>query len=327
MKPNKQFSEVLNLIKGAEAKAFRAVNTVLIELYWHIGQYISERKEWGKSTVAELAEFLQLETPGRNGFSERNLWRMKQFYETYYESSKLTPLVTEINWTHHLIILVQCKTEEEREFYMRLCIQERLSKRELERQINSSTFERTAIANQKLAPVVRDLQAGINAFKDSYIFEFLSLPEAHLEKDLKQALLANLKAFILELGRDFTYMGEEYRLQVGNTDFAADLLFYHRRLQCIVAFELKTEMFQPSDLGQLNFYLEALDRDVKLPHEAPSIGILLCRGKDDVVVEYALSRTLSPALVADYQLKLPSRELLREKYEELILMAENNLDT
>lgn len=249
---------------------------------------------------------------------------MKQFYETYHESPKLTPLVTEINWTHHLIILVQCKTEAEREFYMRLCIQERLSKRELERQINSSTFERTSISNQKLQALPGEIPKDI--FKDSYIFEFLSLPEAHLEKDLKQALLANLKAFILELGRDFTYMGEEYRLQVGNTDFSADLLFYHRRLQCIVAFELKTDMFQPSDLGQLNFYLEALDRDVKLPHEAPSIGVLLCRGKDDVVVEYAMSRTLSPALVADYQLKLPSRELLREKYEELILMTENNLD-
>ncbi|MDO5614954.1 MAG: PDDEXK nuclease domain-containing protein [Cruoricaptor ignavus] len=156
-----------------------------------------------------------------------------------------------------------------------------------------------------------------NTFKDSYIFEFLNLSEPHNESDLQKGLLKQMKNFILELGRDFIFIDEEYKVQVGNSDFYIDLLFYHRGLQCLVAFELKAEKFKPEHLGQINFYLEALDRDVKKTHENPSIGILLCKGKDSEVVEYALSRSLSPALVSDYQTQLPDKKLLQQKLHEL----------
>jgi predicted nuclease of restriction endonuclease-like (RecB) superfamily len=153
-------------------------------------------------------------------------------------------------------------------------------------------------------------------FRDSYVLDFLNLPPSHSEDDLQTALVRCLKDFILELGRDFSFLGQEYRLQVGNSDFFIDLLFYHRELQSLVAFELKIDKFKPEYLGQLEFYLEALDRDIKKPHENPSIGVLLCRDKDDEVVEYALSRVLSPTIVAEYETKLIPKETLRQKLNE-----------
>lgn len=167
---------------------------------------------------------------------------------------------------------------------------------------------------------MRELHPNIDlAFKDNYVLEFLGLPEVHSERDLQKALANNIKAFILELGQDFIFMADEYRLQVGNQDFYIDLLFYHRGLSALVAFELKIGKFSPEHMGQLNFYLEALDRDVKKPHENPSIGVLLCRDKDDEVVEYSLSRNLSPALIAQYQLQLPDKKLIRAKLHELLM--------
>jgi predicted nuclease of restriction endonuclease-like (RecB) superfamily len=207
---------------------------------------------------------------------------------------------------------------EEREYYLRLCIQERYTSRELDRQISASQFERTMIGNQKLSAALREMQpSAAHAFKDHYVLEFLGLPEKYDEDDLQAALIRHMKTFVLELGRDFIFVGEEVRLQVGNQDFFVDLLFFHRGLSALVAFELKIGRFSPEDLGQLNFYLEALDRDVKKPHENPSIGILLCRDKDDEVVEYALSRHLSPTLIAQYQLQLPDKKLLQAKLHEL----------
>ena len=171
----------------------------------------------------------------------------------------------------------------------------------------------------KLSTPLRELQPHIGeAFKDNYVLEFLGLPETHSENDLQTAVVRHMKAFILELGKDFLFVGEQYRLQVGNQDFYIDLLFYHRGLSALVAFELKIGKFSPEHMGQLNFYLEALDRDVKKPHENPSIGVLLCRDKDDEVVEYALSRNLSPTLVAQYQLQLPDKKLIQAKLHELL---------
>jgi len=280
-----KFTEVIRLIQKARYNAFKAVNTELINLYWEIGKYISERtaKEgWGKSTVTQLAEYIQANEPESRGFSDKNLWRMKQFYETYSLLPKLSPLVRELSWTHNLIIFSRCKTNEEREFYLRLCKNENYNKRELERQINTSYFERTMLGNaQKLATPLQQVPQSIeNIFKESYVLEFLNLPEPFTENKLQKALTQKLKSFLLELGKDFLFMGEQYRLQVGNKDFYIDLLFFHRQLQCLVAFELKTADFSPEHLGQLNFYLEALDRNVKKPHENPGIGILLCKGKD-----------------------------------------------
>jgi RecB family endonuclease NucS len=169
-----------------------------------------------------------------------------------------------------------------------------------------------------VSPAVTQIHpTATDEFKNAYNVEFLGLPAEHSEADLHGALLRNLGRFLTELGRDFCFVGSQYPVQVGNQDFAIDLVFYHRGLQCLVALELKTEKFKPADVGQLAFYLEALDRDVKKPHERPSIGVLLCATKDDEVVEYALSRTMSPTLVAEYQTLLPSKELLRAKLHEL----------
>ncbi|MES1221599.1 MAG: PDDEXK nuclease domain-containing protein [Bacteroidota bacterium] len=243
--------------------------------------------------------------------------------QIFKEDIRETVLVN-LTWTNHLLIFSRCKTEEEREFYIRLAIKEKYSKRELDRQISAGLFERTMISNKKLSPALKELHPNIfNNFKDSYVFEFLNLPESHNEDDLQKGLVRQMKQFILELGKDFLFIGEEYKMQVGNRDFYIDLLFYHRGLQCLVAFELKKEKFEPEYLGKINFYLEALDRDIKKPNENPSIGILLCKDKDSEVVEYALSRSLSPTMVAEYKTQLPDKKLLQQKLHELF---ENNIE-
>ena len=325
------FNEVINQIRLSKEKAYKQVNTVLIDLYWSIGKYISDKsikENWGKSIVKELADFIKKEDPTIKGFSDKNLWRMKQFYETYKENEKLSALLRELSWTNNLLILSSSKTDEEREFYILLSIKENLSSRELERQIKSSIYERTMLANKKLSSVVKELpQDTTNVFKDIYSLEFLGLPPVHSEKKLQQSLVSSLKDFILELGMGFAFIGEEYRVQVGMEDFYIDLLFFHRHLQCLVAFELKIGKFKPSDLGQLEFYLEALDRDVKSDTENPSIGVLICSQKDDEVVEYALSRSLSPTVIAEYETKLIPKKVLQDKLNELYSQLESdNLD-
>lgn len=315
------FSEITKLIQQARYETLKKVNTDLIHLHWRIGQYITERTvkdNWGKSIVVELAAFIAANTRQSRGFSDKNLWRMKQFYENYCDKTQFHGLIQQVSWTNNLLIFSKAKSEEEKLFYLNLTIGERLDKRTLERHIDSAYFERTMIANQKLSPVMRVLPQDVtNVFKDTYIFDFLDLTESFSEKDLKKNLIKNLKKFILELGNDFVYMGEEFRLQVGMKDFYVDLLFYHRELCCLVPFELKIEDFKPEFIGKLNFYLEALDRDVKKPHENPSIGVLLCKSKDDEIVEYALNRNISPTLVADYETKFINKKLLQEKLHSL----------
>ncbi|MCC6251077.1 MAG: DUF1016 family protein [Bacteroidia bacterium] len=316
-----RFTDIIQLIKQSRTNAIKAVNAELINLYWNIGEYISkkiEQSEWGDSVVTELANFIQSQEPEIKGFSDKNIWRMKQFYETYKDFPKLSPLVREISWTNNLLIFSRCKIVEEMEFYLKMVKQENYSKRELDRQISASLFERTVIGNSKLSTALRETNHDLTStFKDSYVFEFLNLPDPHSESDLQRGLIRQMKNFILELGKDFLFIGEEYKLQVGNSDFFIDLLFYHRGLQCLVAFELKADKFKPDHLGQLNFYLEALDRNVKKPNENPSIGVLLCKDKDSEVVEYALSRSLSPTMVSEYKTQLPDKKLLQQKLHEL----------
>jgi len=254
------FNEILSQIQISKQKAYAQVNATLVELYWSIGKHISvkvKQKSWGKGVVTELADFIKVKEPNIKGFTARNMWRMKQFYETYKDNLKLSPLVTQLP------------------------------------------------------------QDTTNVFKDIYSLEFLNLPQKHSENNLQQALVSNLKDFILEIGKDFTFMGQEYKVQVGNKDFSIDLLFYHRELQCMVVFELKTDEFSPSYLGQLEFYLEALDRDVKKEHENSSIGILLCREKNEEVVKYALNRSMSPAVIAKYDTELIPKQLLQDKLNEI----------
>lgn len=318
------FAEVARMIEAARHQALQSVNTTLIDLYWQVGAFISrklETAEWGDGVVQQLADYLARTQPGVRGLTRRNLFRMRQFYETYRHEEKVSAVLTQLPWTHHLIILSQSRSQEEREFYLRMAIREKWSSRELERQLKTALFERAMLTPAKASPTLTQLHPNAaEVFKDSYVVEFLQLPEGHSEADLHRGLLQRLREFLIELGRDFCFVGSEFPLQVGRRDFALDLLFFHRGLNCLVAIELKLGRFEPEYLGKLEFYLEALDRDVRKPHENPPIGVLLCATKDDEVVEYALSRALSPALVAEYRTQLPDKRLLAAKLHEFLLL-------
>jgi len=348
----KQFHEIVHLIKSVQNNVFVSINVEMINLYWNVGQYLSiqlSNAAWGDKTVDELADFIQRKYPEIKGFNRRGLYRMKQFFETYSsakfvslpmaqiqgadnQSDEIMPLsmtqfkandirktiLAKISWTHHLTIISRTKTDEEREFYINLCIKERYTVKELDRQIDSSIFERMMIGNATVPARLKETYPDVvNVLRDKYVVEFAGLPDTHNENELQKSLIAKMKQFILELGKDFLFYDEEYRVQVGNSDFYIDLLFFHRGLQCLVAFELKAEKFKPEHLGQLNFYLEALDRDVKKPNENPSIGVLLCKDKDNEVVEYAMSRYVSPTMVSEYPTQLPDKKLLQQKLREL----------
>lgn len=319
------FAEIASLIEAARDRSLRSVNTALVDLYWQIGRTLSERiasAQWGEGVIDRLAAYLARTQPGLRGMTRANLFRMRQFYEVYRDEEKVAPLVRQLPWTHNLIILGQGRRAEEREFYLRVALQENWSKRELERQIEAALFERTILTPAKVSPPVRQRGSeALGVFKDSYVFEFLGLAPGHGEADLHKALLHKLQRFLTELGRDFCYMGSEVPIQVGGRDFSLDLLFYHRGLQCLVAIELKVGRFEPEYLGKLSFYLEALDRDFRKQNEQASIGVLLCASKDDEVVEYALNRTLSPALIAEYQTQLPDKEALVAKLHEFYLQS------
>lgn len=321
--PDTGFAEIVDLIVATRQRALQAVNATLIDLYWQAGAIISRKiaaAEWGDGVVAQLAEHIARAQPGLRGFTRRNLFRMRQFYEAYRDDEIVSALLRQLPWTHHLIILSQSRRDEERDFYLRTAIREKWSKRELERQFKAALFERAVLSPAKVSPLVTQIHPqALNVFRDAYLVEFLALPEAHSELDLHRGLLHRLKDFLIELGRDFCFVGSEFPLQVGKRDFALDLLFFHRGLNCLVAIELKVGRFEPEYLGKLGFYLEALDRDVRKPHENPAIGVLLCASKDDEVVEYALSRSLSPALIAEYQTQLPDKKLLQAKLHEFYL--------
>ena len=319
------FAEVVGLIQTARGRTLQAVNTEMIDLYWRIGDYLHHKIEadgWAKGTVVQLAAYIAQREPGRRGFSPQNLWRMRQFYEAYRQQAKLSSLLRVLPWTHHMIILGQSKRPEEQAFYLRLAAQEKWSSRELERQFRLGAFETAILNPPKLSAVLREMQPeAANAFKGAYMVDFLGLADTHSEADLHQGLLAQLRAFLVELGSDFCFISSEFPVQVGNRDFALDLLFFHRGLNCLVAIELKVDRFEPEHLGKLNFYLEALDRDVRKPHENPAIGVLLCASKDSEVVEYALSRTLSPAMVAEYRTQLPDKAMLAAKLHEFYALS------
>lgn len=326
-----QFNEIITLIRQTREQVFRLANTTMINLYWKVGAYISEKivkAEWGDGVVKQLSDHIARKNPELKGFSDKNLWRMKHFYETYSTADeKLSALLREISWTNNLLIMSRTRSIEERLFYIQLCVHDRLSSRQLERQINTALYERVQTYSPKLSALLRETTPEAESvFRDQYIMEFIGGKEYKSEYSMKRALICQMKDFILELGKDFIYIDQEYRLQVGNSDFRIDLLFFHRELQCLVAFEIKMEQFKPEHLGQLNFYLEALDRDVKKPKENPSIGVLLCKDKDNEVVEYALSRSLSPTMVAEYQLCMPDKKMLQQKMRDITITGDTSAD-
>lgn len=318
-------------------------------------QHRIQVSDYGDKVVDELVAWMKENEPGIKGFDRRSIYRMQEFYRAWHELDwgtwvgknfpfvaavspqiqliedqpseivgtvspqfKAMPsLLSKLSWSHHLELLGKTSSPEEKIFYLLLSIKENYSLRDLRRQLASGIYERQKLSKHDLAKAEHPgAQLIPQIFKDQYIFEFLDLPEPFSERDLQKGLISRLKQFILELGRDFLFVGEEYRLQVGMKDYYTDLLFFHRELECLVVFELKIDDFKPEYLGKINFYLEALDRDVKKPNENPSIGVLLCKTKDKEVVEYAMSRNISPALVAEYKTKLIDKALLQRMLHE-----------
>ena len=325
------FSEIINMIETRRNNAYRKVNEELIGLYWDFGKYISEKvndSNWGDKIVDKLEEFMKREYPTMKGFTRRGIYRMKQFYETYKDNENVSTLLTQISWSNNVIILSSTNSMEEKEFYIRMCINNNYSARELDRQISSGYFQRYMLsdgkANQGLAQTTGEEDYPNTRILDTYSLEFLDLPNNYSEKDLKKSIISNMKDFILEIGKDFTYVGEEYRVQVGNEDVYIDLLFYNRTLSCLVAFELKIGKFKPEYISKMDFYLEALDRQERKENENPSVGVILCANKDEQVVEYAMSRTMSPTMVSQYTLKLIDKRLLENKLKEIKDIVEEN---
>lgn len=324
--------EIKNKIRNSQYEAMRAVNKTLINLYWGIGQEIynqQQEKGWGKSIVELLAKELKKEFPDVQGFSASNLWRMRNFYLTYKDIENLAPLVREISWTKNIAIVEKCKDLLEREFYIKMTKKYGWTKDVLINHIENKTYEKYLL-NQtnfdKALPEKYINQAKL-AVKDEYMFAFLELSEEHSEKELERALVDNIKGFLEEMGGNFAFMGSQYHLNVGGDDFYIDLLLYHRSLKSLIAIELKIGEFKPEFVGQLQFYLTALDKQVKMEHENPSIGIIICKSKNRTVVEYALSDSDKPIGVSTYQIRdtlpeqmknlLPSPEEIKKRLEGL----------
>ena len=325
-KNNNHFEEIMMIVENAKERAYRKVNEELILMYQEVGKYISQKTKeasYGSGFVDNVAEFFSTNYPELKGFNRRGLYRMKQFYELYSDDEKVSTLLTQLCWSNHLTIMSGSKSKEEREFYITLAIKENLTHRELVRQMASGYFERYILSTENNLPAIQKVkQETHHLFMDSYVLEFLDAPKIGNERDFQKSILENLKNFILEIGKDFSFISNEYKVQVGNHDYYIDLLFYHRGLSCLVAFELKIGEFKPEYVGKMNLYLEALDREVKKQTENPSVGVILCASKDDEVVEFALSRTLSPTMVSEYRLKLIDKNLLQRKLKEYIDIVE-----
>jgi predicted nuclease of restriction endonuclease-like (RecB) superfamily len=311
-------SSIKERIRRAQYDALKVVNKEMISLYWDIGHMIVERQEkerWGKSVVENLSVDLQREFPGVQGYSKDNLWRMRKFYLCYKENQKLAPMVQEIGWTHNVIIMERCSDALERQFYIRMTRTFGWTKNVLLHQIENQSYEKT-ILNQtnfdKAVPEKIKKQAKL-AVKDEYTFDFLELADEHSEIELERALMNKINRFLIEMGGAFTFMGNQFRLEVAGEEFYIDILLYHRRLKCLVAIELKAGKFLPEYVGKMQFYLTALDETVKERSENPSIGIILCKDKNKTIVEYALRQSKKPIGVAKYQIvsKLP-QELKKE---------------
>lgn len=326
------FNQIITMIEKRKNNAYKKVNEELILLYLEVGQFLYELIEkgnYGDKITTKAAEFMKNNYPEMRGFTKRNIERMVQFYKTYKDDEIATPLVTQLSWTNNLLILSGSKSEEERHFYLQLSVKENYSKRELDRQITSAYYERYKLSEGNALisknPTIDEDDYPNTRILDTYSLEFLDLPNEYSEKDLKTAIIKNLKDFILEIGKDFTFIGDEYRVQVGNHDFFIDLLFFNRELSCLVAFELKLGEFKAEYLGKMNLYLEALDRDVKKENENPSVGIILCSSKDKDIVEYSLSKNMSQTLISEYKLKLIDKKILENKLSEMKELFEHNV--
>jgi len=314
-------AEIKDKIRAAQYEAIKAVNVQLIALYWELGKAIAEKQStsWGKKIVPNLSKELQREFPNATGFSTTNLWYMVQFYTEYQNDTNLQPLVGEISWTKHIVILSKCKSSQERQFYILATKKFGWAKDVLMQQIENKGYERYLLnqTNFDLALPDDSKKQAYMAVKDHYIFDFLELGAVYSEYELEQALVQNIRYFLLELGGDFTFVGNQYRLQVNDKEYRIDLLLFHRKLQSLVAIDLKIGEFEPEHKGKMEFYLSVLDDKVKLPHENPSIGIIICQRKDRTIVEYSLRSTTMPIGVATYT----TTSKLPEEYQQLLPSA------
>lgn len=304
----KQFVvEVKTLIRAAQYRALQAVNRELIDLYLRLGQLIVERQTqygWGRSIVDHLSQELQIEFPGQSGYSSRNLWLMREFYLEFSQYEFLQPLVAEIDWTKNIVIFTRCKDNLQREFYLRMTRKYGWTKAVLIHHIENQSYEKY-LNNQtnfdQTLPEEYRLQAKL-AIKDEYTFDFLELGEEHSEYELEQSLMKNIRAFLIEMGGDFAFLGNQYVLEVGGRPFKIDLLLFHRRLRSLIAIDLKVREFEPEHKGKMEFYLTALNEQMKLSDENDAIGIIICKSKNKTIVEYALKSTTHPIGVASYMI-------------------------
>jgi predicted nuclease of restriction endonuclease-like (RecB) superfamily len=318
-------------IRLAQYEALKEVNTQLIKLYWEIGKDISERQgeSWGESIVSVLSKELQTEFPGLSGFSERNLWLMTQFYNEYQNVEFLQPLVAEISWTKHIAIMSKCKDNQERRFYIMATKNFGWTKNVLIHQIENKTYEKYLFGQTNFETTLPDSikNQAVLAIKDEYTFDFMDLADNHSERQLEAALVNNVRSFLLEMGSQFTYIGNQYKIKLDDKEYFIDLLLYHRELQCLVAIELKIGEFQPEYKGKMEFYLSLLNDMVKLPHENDSIGIIICKEKNRTIVEYSLKKSSMPIGVStyttttklpkDYKNLLPDSKTISRKIDTL----------
>lgn len=309
-------AELKERIRSAQARATRTVNRELIALYWDIGKAIVERQRrlgWGKSVVEKLAADLRAEFPEQKGFSPQNLWFMRQLYDAFHGHPKLLQLVRELPWGHNIAILTRVKEMREREYYLRAAAQYGWSRAILTHQIETKLYKRELKTKKthnfrRLLPA-HQARAADEMLKDPYVFDFINLEPEAKERELELELLRHLRQFLIELGFGFAFVGSQYRLQVGKEEFFVDLLFYHLRLRRYIVIDLKTVAFKPEFAGKMNFYLTAVDEQLCHRDDQPSVGIILCKDKDDVVVEFALRDVHKPLGVARYQVteKLPKQ--------------------
>ena len=328
-------------IQQANTAALKAVNNELVDLYWQIGKSIVEKQTqfgWGKSVVKELSNELQKEFIGINGFSERNLWNMRNFYDAYQGEQKLQTLSAQITWSHNIKILQKIKDPLARQFYIQSTTKNRWSVRVLDHQIDNQSYEKFLInqTNFENTLPTKIQPAAAILVKDEYTFDFLELNEQHTEKELENALIQKIREFLIQMGSDFTFMGNQYKLSVDGEEYFIDLMLYHRRLKALIAIELKIGKFKPEYAGKMSFYLTALNETVKLPDENPSIGIIICKEKQRTTVEFSLKDTNQPIGVATYKLAhtlpeelqglLPNSEEIEEKLKSLFELTENISD-
>lgn len=311
--------EILSKIQLARYEMLKTVSKQTVTLYWEIGKAVSQKvqqEKWGKSIVEQLSKDLQTEFPGIRGFSARNIWNMKNFYEFYTENEILQPLVAEIGWTQNCLILEKCKDKLKIEYYLRKTKEMGWSKADLIDKINKNHFENQALAQNNFAVTVSpELKAKVAwEFVDDYQVELINPDLPISEKELENAILTNVVKFLSEMGGSFAFVGRQFKIDFHDKEYFIDLLFFNLKLNCYVVFELKAREFDPKDVGQIKWYMELINNEVKEPDHQPTIGIILCKNKDHLMVEYMLSNIQDPLGVATFN----RYEELPEKYAKYL---------